>query len=140
MYNWFSKVTWDAAFLGGDVREMNFAYGFSREALKFMQSYLKSRKQRAKVNKKFSFEEMLSSRGFYRVLQMDPYFSIYLYMIWCSLFNKARSVRGESHMTWLNYMRQFQSSWIIVYYKFHFCILLQPISAGEVSVVIVIRK
>ena len=35
---------------------------------------------------------------------------------------------------------EFQSSWIAVYYKIHFCVLLQPICAGEVSVVIVLDK
>ena len=31
-------------------------YGFSGEALKFMQNYLKNRKQRVLINNKFSFE------------------------------------------------------------------------------------
>ena len=35
---------------------------------------------------------------------------------------------------------EFQCSWIVVYYKIHFCILLQPDCAGEVSVVIVIDQ
>ena len=33
------------------------AFGFSRESLKFMQSYLKNRKQRVHINSKFSFEK-----------------------------------------------------------------------------------
>ena len=33
-----------------------------------------------------------------------------------------------------------QSSWIVIYYKIHFRVLLQPICAGEVSVVTVIDK
>ena len=28
----------------------------------------------------------------------------------------------------------FQNWWIVVYYKIHFCVLLQPVCAGEVSV------
>ena len=35
------------------------AYGFSGEALKFMQSYLKSRKQRVQMNNKFSSERVV---------------------------------------------------------------------------------
>ena len=35
---------------------------------------------------------------------------------------------------------EFQSSWIVIYYKIHFCVLLQPIHACEVPVVIVISK
>ena len=33
------------------------AYGFSKEALKFIQSYLKNRKQSVQINNKFSFEK-----------------------------------------------------------------------------------
>ena len=33
------------------------AYGFSGETLKFMQSYLKSRKETVQINTKFSFEK-----------------------------------------------------------------------------------
>ena len=35
---------------------------------------------------------------------------------------------------------EFQSSWIVVYYKIHFRVLLQRICAGKVSVVIVIDR
>ena len=35
---------------------------------------------------------------------------------------------------------EFQSSLIVVYYKIHFCVLLQPICTGQASVVIVIEK
>ena len=35
---------------------------------------------------------------------------------------------------------EFQSSWIAVYNKIYFRVLLQPIWAGEVSIVIVIDK
>ena len=35
---------------------------------------------------------------------------------------------------------EFQSSWIALYYQIHFRVLLQPICAGEVSVVIVTNK
>ena len=34
----------------------------------------------------------------------------------------------------------YRSSWIAIYYKIHFRVLLQPICAGEVSLVIVIDK
>ena len=33
------------------------AYGFSKEALNFIRSYLKNRKQRVQINNKFSFEK-----------------------------------------------------------------------------------
>ena len=35
---------------------------------------------------------------------------------------------------------EFESSWIAIYYKIHFCVLLQNICAGEVSFTIVIEK
>ena len=35
---------------------------------------------------------------------------------------------------------EFKSSWTVLCYKIHFCVLLQPTCAGEVSVVIVIDK
>ena len=35
---------------------------------------------------------------------------------------------------------EFQSSWVAIYYKIQFSVLLQSICAGEVSVVIVIDK
>ena len=35
---------------------------------------------------------------------------------------------------------KFQSSWIAINYKIHFRVLLQPICAGDVSVVIIIDK
>ena len=52
------------------------AYGFSREALKSMQNYLKIRKQRVQINNKFSSERdvIVEVR---RVLQMYPFFSSY---------------------------------------------------------------
>ena len=42
-------------------------YNFSREVLKFMQSYLKNRKQRVKINKKFISERDVT-QGFHRFL------------------------------------------------------------------------
>ena len=52
------------------------AYGFSRETFKFMQNYLKIRKQRVQINNKFSSERdvIVEVR---RVLQMYPFFSSY---------------------------------------------------------------
>ena len=35
---------------------------------------------------------------------------------------------------------EFQNSWIVVYYKIHFHVQLQPICAGKLSVVRVIDK
>ena len=42
-------------------------YGFSGKALKFMQIYLKNRKQRGQINNKFNFEKDVIT-GFHRIL------------------------------------------------------------------------
>ena len=52
-------------------------YGFSGEALKFMQSYLKIRKQRIQISNKFSFEKEFIAGGPQGSID-GPFFLIYL--------------------------------------------------------------
>ena len=54
------------------------AYGFSREALKLIKSYLKNRKQKVQINNKLSSEERDVIAGVPQGSKIAPVFSICL--------------------------------------------------------------
>ena len=54
------------------------AYGFSREALKLIKSYLKNRKQKVQINNKLSSEERDVFAGVPQGSKIAPVFSICL--------------------------------------------------------------
>ena len=62
------------------------AYGFSREALLLVHSYLENRQQRVKINGSFSTYKYLKDPS------LDLYFSIFISMIFCYRFKRQRYV------------------------------------------------